>query len=132
MSSLRVIQGSGLQLLSTADYPDPIVVKATGPMEVRLPWIFGPPPGAVYAFDRIYALDIQQCSAQNPVTLRGAMNGFEFFQVPLTDPAGSTPAGVTVSADSGVGVPAGSSKWEITSPQLLRLGKTTAGWTLVP
>lgn len=132
MSSLRIINGSGLQIVVTADWPDPISVKATGPMELRLSWIFGPPPGGTYAFDRIYEIRIEQVSAQNPVTLRGALSGFSSFQVPLRDPAGATPAGVVVSADSGAGVPANSTTWLITAPITLKLGRTVDGWTLVP
>ena len=132
MSAQRTITGGGLQFLASADYPDPTVVNATSPMELRGTYFPPPPNGDTYAGNRIYAVDIQQASAQAPVTLRGALSGSALFRVPLINPGANAPAGVAVSADSGPMVPANSTSWLITAPVLLRLGRTAAGWELVP
>lgn len=131
-TNARTITGGGLQFIVSADWPTPTVVQATSPMELRLTWFRAPPPGNPYAGDRVFEVQIQQCSAQNPVTLRGCLSGFESFRIPLVDPAGSTPAGVAVSADSGANVPANSTQWLITAPITLKLGRTVSGWELVP
>jgi len=128
----RTITGGGLQFLASADYPDPTVVNATSPMELRETY-FPPPVGNdVYSGNRIFGVDIRQASPQAPVTMRGALSSSASFRVPLINPGGATPAGIVVAADSGPTVPPNSTTWTITAPVTLRLGRTAAGWELVP
>lgn len=131
-SAQRTIAGSGLQFLTSADYPDPTIINATGPMELRETYFPAPTGSDQYSGNRIYAVDIQQASPQNPVTLRGALSSSASFRIPLINPGAATPAGVVVAADSGPTVPPNSTTWTITAPVLLRLGRTAAGWELVP